>query len=48
MEAGNLLGSTRGVCASERLLELVLEGEETAVPVSAVDAGDKKLFRIRK
>jgi len=48
MEAGNLLWSTRGVCASARLLEPILEGEETVGSVFAVDAGDQKLLRIGK
>jgi hypothetical protein len=41
--AGDVLGSAGGDGASARLLEFLLEGEATDLPISAVDARDQRL-----
>src|ERR1700729_2896469 len=45
---GDLLGTEGGDGAGTRLLEPFLEGKETVVEVSSMDAGDERVHRFRK
>ena len=45
--AGDLFGPEGGYGAGARFLESLLEGEETVLPVSSMDAGDEELLGVR-
>lgn len=45
---GDLLGAEGGYGAGARFLESFLEGKETIVEVSSMDAGDERVLRFRK